>query len=78
MGKKKLLMLIKSDFSFSLIILDPVLLQKIQPSTGETQENMNKVSCCRDMTEILLKAAYNTIQSINPSKNEHSLYTSNS
>ena len=28
-----------------------------QPSTGETQEDMNNVSCCRDMTEILLKAA---------------------
>ena len=26
-------------------------------STGETQESMNNVSCCRDMTEILLKAA---------------------
>ena len=32
-------------------------------STGETQESMNSVSCRRDMTEILLKAAYNTIQS---------------
>ena len=28
-----------------------------QPSTGETQEDMNNVSCRRDMTEILLKAA---------------------
>ena len=28
-----------------------------QPSTGETQEGMNNVSCRRDMTEILLKAA---------------------
>ena len=28
-----------------------------QPSTGETQESMNNVSCRRDMTEILLKAA---------------------
>ena len=28
-----------------------------QPSTGETQEDMNNVSCHRDMTEILLKAA---------------------
>ena len=28
-----------------------------QPSTGETQEDMNNVSCSRDMTEILLKAA---------------------
>ena len=26
-------------------------------STGETQESMNNVSCRRDMTEILLKAA---------------------
>ena len=29
MGKKKLLMLIKSDFSFSHIILDPILLKKM-------------------------------------------------
>ena len=28
-----------------------------EPSTGETQESMNNVSCRRDMTEILLKAA---------------------
>ena len=28
-----------------------------QPSTGETQESMNNVSCRRGMTEILLKAA---------------------
>ena len=28
-----------------------------QPSTGETQEDMNNVSCHHDMTEILLKAA---------------------
>ena len=28
-----------------------------QPSTGKTQEDMNNVSCRRDMTEILLKAA---------------------
>ena len=28
-----------------------------QPSTGETQESMNNVSCRRDMTKILLKAA---------------------
>ena len=27
------------------------------PSPGETQESMNNVSCRRDMTEILLKAA---------------------
>ena len=27
-----------------------------QPSTGETQEDMNNVSCRHDMTEILLKA----------------------
>ena len=27
-----------------------------QPSTGETQEGTNNVSCGRDMTEILLKA----------------------
>ena len=27
------------------------------PSTGETQKSMNNVSCRRDMTEILLKAA---------------------
>ena len=30
---------------------------RAQPSTGETQENMNNVSCRRDMTEVLLKAA---------------------
>ena len=24
-----------------------------QPSTGETQEHVNNVNCCRDMTEIL-------------------------
>ena len=30
---------------------------RAQPSTGETQENMNNVICRRDMTEILLKAA---------------------
>ena len=30
---------------------------RAQPSTGETQESMNNVNCCRDMTEILLKAA---------------------
>ena len=30
---------------------------RAQPSSGETQESMNNVSCCRDMTEILLKAA---------------------
>ena len=30
---------------------------RAQPSTGETQEIMNNVSCRRDMTEILLKAA---------------------
>ena len=30
---------------------------RAQPSTGETQESMNNVSCRRDMTEILLKAA---------------------
>ena len=29
------------------------------------RKDMNNVSCCRDMTEILLKAAQNTIQSIN-------------
>ena len=28
-----------------------------QPSTGETQEDMNNVSCRCDMTKILLKAA---------------------
>ena len=28
-----------------------------QPSTSETQVDMNNVSCHRDMTEILLKAA---------------------
>ena len=28
-----------------------------QPSTGETQIDMNNVSCCCDMTEIMLKAA---------------------
>ena len=31
--------------------------QPSTPSTGETQESMNNVSCRRDMTEILLKAA---------------------
>ena len=30
---------------------------RAQLSTGETQESMNNVSCRRDMTEILLKAA---------------------
>ena len=30
---------------------------RAQPSTGETKESMNNVSCPRDMTEILLKAA---------------------
>ena len=30
---------------------------RAQPGTGETQESMNDVSCRRDMTEILLKAA---------------------
>ena len=30
---------------------------RAQPSTGETQESMNNVTCRRDMTEILLKAA---------------------
>ena len=34
-----------------------------QPSTGETQEDMNNLSCRRDITEILLKATLNTIQS---------------
>ena len=28
-----------------------------QPSTGETQEDINNVSCRHDMTEILLKVA---------------------
>ena len=28
-----------------------------QPSTGETQEDMNNVNCCRDMTKVLLKVA---------------------
>ena len=28
---------------------------RAQPSTGETQESMNNVSCRRDMTDILLK-----------------------
>ena len=28
-----------------------------EPRTSETQESMNNVSCRRDMTEILLKAA---------------------
>ena len=32
-------------------------LQSPQPSTDVTQENINYVSCRRDMTEILLKAA---------------------
>ena len=31
----------------------------------KTRKEMNNVSCRRDMSEILLKAAYNTIQSIN-------------
>ena len=35
------------------------------PSTGETLERYDNVSCRPDMVEILLKAAYNTIQSIN-------------
>ena len=30
---------------------------RAQPSTDETQEIMNNVSCSRDMTEILLKVA---------------------
>ena len=30
---------------------------RAQPSTDETQESMNNVSCRRHMTEILLKAA---------------------
>ena len=30
---------------------------RAQPSTGETKESMNNVSCRRDMTEILLKVA---------------------
>ena len=30
---------------------------RAQPSTGETQESMNNVSCRRDMTEILLETA---------------------
>ena len=30
---------------------------RAQPSTGETQESMDNVSCRRDMNEILLKAA---------------------
>ena len=30
---------------------------RAQPSTGETQENMNNVNCRCDMTEILLKVA---------------------
>ena len=29
---------------------------RAQPSTGETQESINNVSCRRDMTKILLKA----------------------
>ena len=28
-----------------------------QPSTGETQKDMNKLSCRRDITEIMLKTA---------------------
>ena len=32
-------------------------IQYCSPSTGETQEDMNNVSCRRDMTEIMLKAA---------------------
>ena len=39
------------DFNLSWDTSEP------QPSTGETQEDMNNVSCRRDMTEILLKAA---------------------
>ena len=29
-----------------------------QPSTGETQEDVNNVNCRRDMTEILLKLSH--------------------
>ena len=36
-----------------------------QPSTGETKEDVNNVNYHHDMTEILLKAAENTMQSIN-------------
>ena len=32
-------------------------LQSPKPSTGETKKDMDNVSCCHDMTEILLKAA---------------------
>ena len=38
-------------------VLGQDTLNRAQPSTGETQESMNNVSCRRDMTEILLKAA---------------------
>ena len=31
---------------------------RAQPSTGETQESMNNVSCRSDMTEILLTHSY--------------------
>ena len=34
------------------------------------RKDVNNVSCRRDMTEILLKAAYNTIQSVSQSINQ--------
>ena len=35
---------------------------------------MNNVNCHRDMTEILLKAAENTIQSINPYEGRENMF----
>ena len=42
-----------------------VSLQSPSPVLAKPREYMNKLSCRRDMAEILLKAANNTIQSIN-------------
>ena len=47
----------QSMFALKLYYFLLVLHARAQPSTGETQESMNNVSCRRDMTEILLKAA---------------------
>ena len=46
-----------SGVFFVGVSLSKTLQSPAQPSTGETQENINNVSCRRDMTEILLKAA---------------------
>ena len=37
----------------------------------ELQESMDRCTCRRDITEILLKMALNTVQSINQSKIEY-------